>query len=93
MEARLGTLGSAFERGEPQASAGPTETRDLEHRPETVLSVLEADQLFAAKRQARFGRAQLSGGARVLLWGLRAYVIAMFFMVAMQVVHTVHGGH
>jgi len=92
MEARLGSLSRTFERGQPEASAAPTDAKDLEHRPEAVLSVLEADQLFAAKQQARFGRAQLSGGTRVLLWGLRAYVIAMLFMVAVQVVHAVHGG-
>lgn len=66
---------------------------DLERRPEAVLSVLEADQLVAAKEHARLGRARLSRGARVLLAGLRLYVIAMMIIVAVQVVNAVHGGH
>jgi hypothetical protein len=29
---------------------------------------------------------------RVLLWGLRLYVVAMLIMVAMQVLNTIHLG-
>lgn len=61
-------------------------------RADEVLSVLEADQLVAAKERAHFGRARLSVGARVLLWGLRFYVVVMMLMVAVQVLNAVHGG-
>ncbi len=55
--------------------------------------MLEADQLVAAKKRTHFGPAHLSRGSRVLLWGLRAYVIAMFIMVALQVMHVLQGAH
>lgn len=74
-------------------AANGLDTVDLERRPEAVLSVLEADQLVAAKERARFGRARLSSGARLLLAGLRLYVIAMMIVVAVQVFNAVHGGH
>ncbi len=66
---------------------------DLERRPEAVLSVLEADQLVAAKERAHFGRMRLSAGVRVILGGLRLYVIAMMIIVVFQVLRAVHGGH
>lgn len=59
---------------------------------EAVLSVLEADQLVVAKERTHLGRARLSLGVRVLLWGLRLYVVAMLIMVAMQVLNTIHLG-
>jgi hypothetical protein len=92
MDAREGSLSTTLGRAEPHDPVAKADAMDLEHRPEAVLSVLEADQLFTAKQHARFGRARLSRGARALLWALRAYVIAMLLMVAMQVVHTFHGG-
>ncbi len=91
METRYGSLGPAIGRAEPRTSAVKQDVLDLEHRPEAVLSVLEADQLFAAKQHAQLGRAQLSRGARVLMWGLRIYVVVMFIIVAMQVVHVFRG--
>jgi hypothetical protein len=73
--------------------SGDLGTADFERRPEEVLSVLEADQLVAAKERAHFGRRQLSRGVRGLLWGLRLYVLAMMILIAIQVVNAVHGGH
>jgi hypothetical protein len=58
-----------------------------------VLSVLEEDQLVAAKERIRFGQRRLSRGVRALLWGLRFYVLAMMILVAIQVANAVHGGH
>jgi len=60
--------------------------------PETVLSLLEEDQLFAAKQRARLGRAKLSRGTRVLMWCLRGYVILMLIVVVVAIVNAVHGG-
>lgn len=91
MDARDHAPNPALKGADPRAPTA-TDAVDFEHQPDDVLSVLEPDQLFAAKQHARFGRAQLSTGTRILMWGLRAYVIAMFLMVAMQVVHTFHGG-
>lgn len=80
--------------GRSEATApGERPDVDLERRPEAVLSVLEADQLVAAKERAHFGRQRLSGGVRVILAGLRLYVIAMMIIVLLQVLNAVHGGH
>jgi hypothetical protein len=59
--------------------------------PEVVLSLLEADQVVAAKRQTRFGRRKLSVGVRLLLWGLRIYVIIMLAIVLLSVLRALHG--
>jgi hypothetical protein len=58
--------------------------------PSLVLSLLEADQVVAAKRQTRFGRRDLSFGVRILLWGLRVYVVAMLVIVLISVLRTIH---
>lgn len=58
--------------------------------PEVVLSLLEADQVVAAKQQTRFGRRPLGLGMRVLMWGLRIYVIVMLVIVVISVMHAVH---
>ncbi len=58
---------------------------------EAVLSVLEADQLVSAKERTRFGRKELTPRTRVLLWGLRVYVLLMFVLVLIQVLHTLQG--
>ncbi|HKV04455.1 MAG TPA: hypothetical protein VJO53_05025 [Candidatus Acidoferrales bacterium] len=60
--------------------------------PHVVLSLLETDQVVAAKRQTRFGRRDLSLGVRVLLWSLRVYVVAMFVFVFVSVVRAIHPG-
>ncbi len=53
--------------------------------PGVVLSLLEADQVVAAKRQSRFGPRNLSVGTRILLWGLRIYVVVMLVLVVVSV--------
>jgi len=53
--------------------------------PRVVLSLLEADQVVAAKRQTRFGPRDLSAGTRILLWGLRVYVVVMMVIVLISV--------
>ena len=68
------------------------EPRELDMKPETVLSLLEEDQLFAAKQRALLGRARLPRGARVLMWCLRGYVILMLIVVVVAIVNATHGG-
>jgi hypothetical protein len=93
MALQEGSLGAVGKRVGPRPAAAEREAGGPALPPESVLSVLEADQLVAAKQKARFGPAPLSRGARGLLWGLRVYVIAMLIMVAVQVMHALHGGH
>ena len=62
---------------------------DLED-PRVVLSLLETDQVVAAKRQSRFGRRPLSPGIQILLWGLRGYVVIMLVIVAIAVIRATH---
>ena len=75
----------------PDSSASEQDCRvngqpiSLEH-PEAALSVLEADQLFAAKQRTRFGRRELSRSVKITLWGLRVYVIIMLLIVLMSVI-------
>ncbi|MGH9774706.1 MAG: hypothetical protein ACRD50_07140 [Candidatus Acidiferrales bacterium] len=54
--------------------------------PRVVLSLLEADQVVAAKRQTYFGRRTISLRARLLLWGLRVYVVIMMLLVLISVI-------
>ena len=61
--------------------------------PRVVLSVLETDQVVAAKQRTRFGRRNLSFGVRLLLWGLRVYVLAMLVLVAISVLRAIHSAH
>ena len=61
--------------------------------PRVVLSLLEADQVVAAKTQTHFGRRKLSLGARLTLWGLRIYVVLMMVIVVVSVIHALHAGH
>jgi hypothetical protein len=61
--------------------------------PRAVLSLLEADQVVAAKRRTHFGRQQLSTRTRFLLWGLRVYVVVMFAIVAVSVFRALHSAH
>jgi hypothetical protein len=58
--------------------------------PRVVLSLLEADQVVAAKRKSRFGRRNLSLGVRILLWGLRIYVVMMLALVLVSVLRAIH---
>jgi len=68
------------------------EPGDLDMKPEMVLSLLEEDQLFAAKQRALLGPAKLSRGTRVLMWCLRGYVILMLVVVVVAIVNATHGG-
>lgn len=61
--------------------------------PRVVLSLLEADQVVAAKEHMRFGRQKLSPGVRILLWGLRIYVVVMMVIVLISVLRAVHLVH
>ncbi len=58
--------------------------------PRIVLSLLEVDQVVAAKRQMRFGPRKLSFGLRILLWSLRVYVVVMLVIVLISVLRAVH---
>lgn len=59
--------------------------------PQMVLSLLEADQVVAAKRRTRFGKREFSLGVRVLLWGLRVYVVVMLVIVVISVIRAIGG--
>jgi hypothetical protein len=61
--------------------------------PRVVLSLLEADQVVAAKTRTRFGQRSFSFGLRLLLWGLRVYVLVMLFLVLVSILHAVHAVH
>ena len=61
--------------------------------PRAVLSLLEADQMVAAKRRTHFGRKHLSFGTKALLWALRIYVVAMLIVVLVSVYQAVHAAH
>ena len=65
---------------------------DINH-PRVVLSLLEADQVVAAKKETRFGCRKFSTGVRMLLWGLRVYVILMFVIVIVSVFHALQSAH
>lgn len=58
--------------------------------PKVVLSLLEADQVVAAKQRTQFGRRNLSIGVRILLWGLRIYVVVMLVLVVITAIRAVH---
>jgi hypothetical protein len=61
--------------------------------PRAVLSLLEADQVVAAKRRTHFGRKNLSFGTKALFWGLRIYVVAMLVIVLISVYQAIHAVH
>ena len=61
--------------------------------PRLVLSLLEADQVVAAKERMRFGPRKLSRGVRAMLWGLRGYVVIMMVLVLISVLRAVHVAH
>lgn len=74
------------ERIASSADAAASEIDD----PQAVLSVLEADQIVAAKQRTRFGPRKLSPGARILLWGLRIYVVIMLVLVVISAIRVLH---
>lgn len=61
--------------------------------PRVVLSLLEADQIVAAKQRTRFGKRKLSFATRTLLWGLRIYVVAMLVIVLVSVLRALHAAN
>jgi hypothetical protein len=74
------------------AAAGAAVQPDLKD-PHLVLSLLEADQVVAAKRRTHFGQRKLSVGVRVLLWCLRVYVVMMLVIVVISVFRAMHAVH
>ena len=72
-----------------EAAAAAVAQPDLQD-PRLVLSLLEADQVVAAKRRTHFGQRNLSVGVRVLLWGLRAYVVMMLIIVVISALRAMH---
>ena len=58
--------------------------------PRVVLSLLEADQVVAAKQRTHFGRRNLSFGVRAMLWGLRVYVVVMLVVVIVSALRALH---
>jgi hypothetical protein len=72
--------------------AAPVAKPDLKD-PRVVLSLLETDQVVAAKQKTRFGPRKLSVGVRVLLWGLRIYVVAMLVLVVVSAIRAIHSAH
>jgi hypothetical protein len=83
---------AALERndGQPGTAAGAGAEKPDLRDPRVVLSLLETDQVVAAKRQSRFGRRSLSPGIEALLWGLRGYVVIMLVIVAIAVIRAMH---
>jgi hypothetical protein len=79
-------------RNEVDAVASSATRPNLED-PRVVLTLLEADQVVAAKRQAHFGQRRLSPGTRALLWGLRVYVVVMLLVVLISVLRVAHVVH
>lgn len=59
--------------------------------PQVVLSLLEADQVVAAKSMTRFGKREFSLGMHLLLWGLRIYVVLMLVIVVISVIRAIGG--
>jgi hypothetical protein len=72
-----------------ESVAGDSAKPDLKD-PRVILSLLEADQVVAAKQKTRFGRRDLSVGVRILLWGLRVYVVIMLVLVVISVFRAIH---
>jgi hypothetical protein len=83
------TIKDAAEQDVAAANAKATVLTD----PRAVLSLLEADQVVAAKRRTHFGRKRLSTGTRFLLWSLRIYVVVMLAIVAISVFHAIQSAH
>ena len=80
----------------PGAVASPDVAVDVKSEqlslrdPRAVLSLLEADQVVAAKHRTHFGRKNLSFGTKALLWGLRIYVVAMLVIVLLSVYQAIY---
>lgn len=88
-QAKSSRADSADRPGELELSDSSGSQPNLQD-PSVVLSLLEADQVVAAKRQTRFGRRKLSFLVRMMLWGLRIYVVAMLVVVLISVWNAIH---
>jgi len=66
--------------------------KDTAYAPsdEWVREALEPDQLSSAKRNS--GLLKLSRKTKLLLWGLRIYVVLMILLVALQIWNAIHAG-
>lgn len=84
--------GPSENQGSFDAVAANTAEPNLDD-PRIVLSLLEADQVVAAKRQTHFGPRNFSFGVRVLLWGLRIYVVLMMVIVLISVYRVLQSPH
>lgn len=62
--------------------------RSWEDGEPLLLEALEADQLVEAKRP--FGRRHLGPATRVLMWGLRLYVLLALAVVIDRIVQVIH---
>jgi len=73
--------------------AGPLSVKPNLRDPQIVLSLLEADQIVAAKQRTRFGKRKLSFATRTVLWGLRVYVVAMLVIVLVSALRALHAAN
>jgi hypothetical protein len=73
-----------------EINAGADATVPDMQDPSAVLSVLEADQIVAAKQRTHFGRRKLSKRTRALLWALRVYVVIMLVLVVISAFRVIH---
>ena len=76
--------------GVPSRVAGPPPAADRERDAAVVLTMLEPDQIVAAKR-SRFCLCRVSPGLGGGLWGLRSYVVFMLAVVTIEVVRGLTG--
>jgi hypothetical protein len=88
MNTRANSINPDAKRGDA-ISASASNKPDLRD-PAVILELLEADQVVAAKQQSRFGSRKFSPGLRVLLWGLRIYVLVMIVIVVISVIRAAH---
>ena len=72
-----------------ESPEGTTAGLDLAD-PRAVLSLLEADQVVAAKQRSRFGHRNLTPGVKALLWSMRVYVVVMLVLVVISVLRAIH---
>jgi hypothetical protein len=76
---------SEFVRQGRELRQNPLARPDLED-PLVALSLLESDQIVAAKGQTRFGKRELTRAMKWLLWALRVYAVLMFVLVLISVI-------
>jgi hypothetical protein len=77
------------DRDQLEQAAASAERPNLDD-PRIVLSLLESDQVVAAKRRTHFGQKKLSFGVRILLWSLRVYVVIMLVLALISVLRALH---